>query len=76
MMLTQNIFHQGKYNHTISMISNLLVLFKNQGDKLYMNILANPICPQQKSYFMERTNDATKPAYGLAQCTIAINLLK
>ena len=64
MMLTQNVFHQGKYSRTISLNSNYMVLFKNPRDKLQMNILAHQIFPSQKTFFLESFEDATRDPYG------------
>ena len=63
-MLTQNVFHQGKYSCSISLNSNYMVLFKNLRDKLQMNILACQIFPSQKTFFLESLEDATKDSYG------------
>ncbi len=47
-ILTQNIFHQGKLSCAISLNSNYLVLFQNPRDKLQMNILAQQMFPSIK----------------------------
>lgn len=64
MLLTQNVFHQGKYSRTISLNTNYMVLFKNPRDKLQMNILARQIFPSQKTFFLESFQDATDSPYG------------
>ena len=64
MMLTQNVFHKGKYSRTISLNSNYLTLFKNPRDKLQMNILAQQVFPSQKTFFMESFEDATIDPHG------------
>ena len=64
MMLTQNVFHQGKYSRTISLNSNYLVLFKNPRDKLQVNILACQIFPSEKALFLESFEDATRDLHG------------
>lgn len=64
MMLTQNVFHQGKYSRTISLNCNYMVLFKNPRDKLQMNILGRQIFPSQKTFFLESFEDATRDRYG------------
>ena len=64
MMLTQNVFHQGKYSRTISLNSNYLVLFKNPRDKLQVNILARQIFPSEKALFLESFEDATRESHG------------
>lgn len=58
-MLTQNVFHQGKFSRTIGLNTNYLVLFKNPRDKLQMNILAQQMFPSRKKYFLESLEDAT-----------------
>lgn len=64
MMLTQNVFHQGKYSRTISLNSNYMVLFKNPRDKLQIKILAHQIFPSHKPFFLESFEDATREAHG------------
>ena len=64
MMLTQNVFHQGKYSRTISLNSHYLVLFKNPRDKLQVNILARQIFPSEKALFLESFEDATRKSHG------------
>lgn len=49
MMLTQNIFHQGKHHRTISLNSNYLELCKNP-NKLQINILAHQIYPRKRPF--------------------------
>ena len=64
MMLTQNVFHKGKYSRTISLNCNYLVLFKNPRDQLQMRVLAHQMFPSQKQFFLESFQDATKSAHG------------
>lgn len=64
MMLTQNVFHQGKYSRTISLNSNYMVLFKNPRDKLQIEILARQIFPSQKTFFSDSFKDATEEPHG------------
>lgn len=63
-MLTQNVFHQGKFSRTISLNSNYMVLFKNPRDRLQVNILARQIFPSAKGLFLESFEDATREAHG------------
>lgn len=56
-MLTQKVFHQGKYSLTISLNANYMVLFQNPRDKL--QILARQIFPSQKTFFSDSFKDAT-----------------
>lgn len=63
-MLTQDVFHKGKYSRTISLNCNYLVLFKNPRDKLQMKVLAHQIFPSQKLFFLESFEDATKDPNG------------
>ncbi len=60
MMLTQNVFHQGKHSRTISLNSNYLVLFKTPRDKLQIKILAHQMFPSQKTFFLESYEDAVQ----------------
>lgn len=64
MMLTQNVFHQGKNSRTISLNTNYMVLFKNPRDRLQMNILAQQIHPGNKSFFLQSFEDATTEPHG------------
>lgn len=64
MLLTQNVFHQGKFSRTISLNCNYMVLFKNPRDKLQLNILARQMFPSQKGLFLESFEDATRDAHG------------
>ena len=41
--LVQNVLHQGKNSHTISLNANYMVLFKNPRDKLQINTPAQQI---------------------------------
>lgn len=64
MMLTQNLFQQGKYSRTISLNSNYMILFKNPRDKLQMNILAQQMFPRKKAFFMESYEDSVAEPHG------------
>lgn len=64
MMLSQNVFHQGKYSRTISLNSNYLVLFKNPRDKTQVKILSHQMFPSQKAFFLESYEDAVKDPHG------------
>lgn len=63
MMLSQNIFHQGKHSRTISLNCGYLVLFKNPRDKLQINVLAQQMFPSNKKYFLQSYEDATRQAH-------------
>lgn len=63
-LLSQNIFHQGKYSRAISLNSTHMILFKNPRDKLQVSVLANQILPTKKKYFLEAFEDATRPPHG------------
>lgn len=54
MMLTQNVFHQGKFSRTISLNANYMILFKNPRDKLQIKTLAHQIFPMQKKIFFRK----------------------
>lgn len=64
MMLTQNLFQQGKYSRAISLNSNYLILFKNPRDRLQMSILAQQMFPRKKAFFMESFEDAAAEPHG------------
>ena len=45
--IVQNLFHQGKGSHSISLSSHYLVFFKNPRDELQIFTLAKQIYPGQ-----------------------------
>ena len=50
-LLTQNLFHQGKHSRDISINSDYLVLFKNPRDQSQITNLAKQMFPRNVSFF-------------------------
>lgn len=63
-LITQNVFHQGKYCRDISLNCKYLVLFKNPRDKSQILPLARQIFPENPSSFVKVYKEATSKAYG------------
>jgi hypothetical protein len=62
-LVSQNIFYQGKVARTISLNMHYLVLFRNLRDKRQIKCLAQQIYPGQVSEFMLAYNDVHKTAF-------------
>ena len=62
--IMQNLFHQGKGNHSISLNSRYLVLFKNPRDKLQILTLAKQMYPEQTDCFLNQHGEAVKRPFG------------
>lgn len=63
-LITQNLFHQGKYCRDISLNCKYLVLFKNPRDKSQIYPLARQVFPENPSSFVKVYKDATANAFG------------
>ncbi len=63
-LITQNVFHQGKYCRDISLNCKYLVLFKNPRDKSQIFPLARQIYPENPSSFIKVYKEATAHAFG------------
>jgi hypothetical protein len=63
-LITQNLFHQGRNCRDISLNAIYLVLFKNVGDKRHFSYLANQLLPEYSSGLFKAYLDATKRAHG------------
>ncbi len=62
--LTQNMFAQGPYAHTISMNTHVLVLFANKHDESQVMTLGKQLCPKNVKGFLETYEDATAQPFG------------
>ena len=62
--IVQNLFHQGKGNHSISLNSHYLMLFKNPRDKLQIFNLAKQTYPGQTDFFLNQFEEAVKRPFG------------
>lgn len=58
-LITQNIFHQGRYARDIALNSKYLVFFKNPRDKAQIYPLARQIYPEKPSEIVRVYNEAT-----------------
>lgn len=63
-LITQNVFHQGKYCRDIALNTKFLVLFKNPRDKSQIYPLARQIYPENSKAFLKVYKDATSKPYG------------
>lgn len=63
-LVTQNIFHQGKFCRDISLNCKYLVLFRNPRDKTQILHLARQIFPENAKEFQKVFNEATSTPYG------------
>jgi hypothetical protein len=61
--LTQNLFHKGKENRTISLNAQYLVLFKNPRDATQVSCLARQMYPNKSKFMIEAFKDATSQPY-------------
>jgi SpoVK/Ycf46/Vps4 family AAA+-type ATPase len=62
--LVQNLFPKDPYSRTISLNSNILVLFANPRDKTQVRILAKQIFPGEGRVLLEAYNQATLRPHG------------
>jgi len=63
--IVQNLFHQGKGSHRISLNSHYLVLFKNPRDcKLQVLTLAKQRYPGRTDFFLKQYEEAVRRPYG------------
>jgi len=46
-LITQNVFHQGRSSRDFSLSSKYIVVFKNPGDKTQIVLLARQVYPQK-----------------------------
>ena len=63
-MLTQNVFQQGKHARTITLNTWYLVLFENARDRQQVATLGRQLFPGKHKGFMEAYDDATSEPYG------------
>lgn len=63
-LITQNIFFQGKESRTISLNAHYMVIYKNPRDRSQIVHLGKQIYPHKVKFLQEAYNDATKKAYG------------
>ena len=63
-LITQNVFHQGKFCRDISLNCKYLVLFKNPRDKSQIYPLARQIFPENSGSFVKVYKEATSKPFG------------
>ena len=63
-LVTQNLFNQGRESRTISLNSHYLILFKNPRDAAQISYLARQMFPEKPKYLQEAYKDATHTPYG------------
>lgn len=63
-LVSQNLFHQGKESRTISLNAHYLILFKNPRDASQIAYLARQMFPEKPKYLQEAYKDATSKPYG------------
>ena len=63
-LITQNVFHQGKFCRDISLNCKYLVLFNNPRDKSQIYPLARQIFPENSGSFVKVYKEATSKPFG------------
>ena len=63
-LISQNLFHQGRESRTISLNAHYMILFKNPRDSSQIIHLAKQIYPQNGKFLQEAYRDATSKPYG------------
>lgn len=63
-LVSQNLFHRGRENRTISLNSHYLILFKNPRDASQIAYLARQMFPEKPKHLQEAYKDATSKPYG------------
>ena len=63
-LITQNLFHQGRFCRDISLNAHYIVAFKNVRDKEHFTFLASQLYPEDSVGLYNAYLDATKEPYG------------
>ena len=63
-LITQNLFVQGKQTRTISLNTHYMSIFKNPRDKAQFSFLARQMFPGNSKFLSESYEDATKTPHG------------
>lgn len=63
-LITQNIFHQGRGQRDISLNANYIVVFKNPRDRAQIRHLARQVFPEDSKFLEEAYHDATSAPHG------------
>ena len=62
--VTQNLFHQGQNQRTITLNTSYLVIFKNPRDRSQINHMARQVYPEDPKFLQEAYYDATARPHG------------
>ena len=62
-LISQNLFFQGKKARTISLNANYLVLYKNVRDTAQAGVIARQMYSRNSSFFLQAYKDATERPY-------------
>jgi hypothetical protein len=62
-LLSQNLFHKGKYARDMSLNMDYIVLFKNVRDASQIRHLGKQMYPENKDFLVNVFRDATKEPY-------------
>ena len=62
-VLSQNLFHKGKYSRDMSLNMDYIVLFKNVRDASQIRHLGQQMFPENKDFLVNVFRDATKEPY-------------
>ncbi len=63
-LITQNLFFQGKTSRTITLNTQYIILYKSPRDAMQIMVLGRQIFPGNTKYFMECYQDATNQPFG------------
>ena len=63
-LLTQNLFNNGKYSRTMSLNCHYLIIFNNPRDKSQISYLSREMFPLNSKFLIEAYEDATSKPYG------------
>ncbi len=63
-LITQNLFFQGKTSRTITLKTHYIILYKGPRDSMQIMVLGRQIFPGNTKYFMECYQDATNHPIG------------
>ena len=63
-LLTQNLFNNGKYSRTMSLNCHYLIIFNNPRDKSQISYLSQEMFPLNSKFLIEAYEDATSKPYG------------
>ncbi len=63
-LITQNLFFQGKTSRAITLNTQYIILYKSPRDAMQIMVLGRQIFPGNTKYFMECYQDATNQPFG------------